>query len=167
MKIRLSELRQIIKSVIKEQNLLPPAPQATDNSKFFESYSQKMAAYLKGKTFQTVAYPNWEGTGNPYHPTIKFLGYGDRKHSDDNKRLSDIKEWDMMFKIQIVKSEGLPNAKDGQMGYVSLDFTYNKGIMTGISDAKLWTQDVKHLAALRGWTAEDLGGFRQWALVVN
>jgi hypothetical protein len=154
-KLTESDLTLIVKRVIMEQNF--------NGKQFFDNYSQKMASYLKGKTFNTVAYNNDDSVGKGVYPVIKFLGYADRDHTNDNAiHPYKITEFDIFFNVQIVKANGLTNFRDNQKGYVMMKFNYKGGKMVSFKEVVLYSSDMKQHINLQGWTQKDIGGFNQW-----
>lgn len=153
-----SDLTRIVKRVIMEQKF--------NGKQFFDNYAQKMSNYLKGKTFNTVAYNNNDRMGKGFSPVIKFLSYADRDHtSDDAINPYKITEFDIIFNVQIVKTNGLKNFKDNQKGYVMMTFNYKDGKMVSFKEVILLSSDMKQRVNLQGWTQEDIGGFNQWSFI--
>lgn len=165
--VRLTEndLTKLVKRVISEQLL--PAPEKKNNKPFWDEYAMRMTNFLKNKMFNTLVYmENDTNQTKPYYPLIKVLGYGDRSHLYDDKSKESVKEWDMMFKVQIIDSKGLPNVKNNQLGYISITFTYKNGRITGIKESTLWDNNVKMIGVMKGWRLDDdFGGEQKWHLI--
>ena len=88
-----SDLVRLVKKVISENSSksLVNEQLGTDESptkKILEGYSNKLSNILKGKTFNVVTKSS---DGKYVHPVIKFTGFADRDHTQDNQLIQNIK----------------------------------------------------------------------------
>jgi len=152
-----SDLVRLVKKVINEQSETDTRLKNIDLTKFLDDYSNKLSNILKGKTFDTVT-KNVKGEYN--YPVIKFTGFADRNHTQDNQPIYKIKNFDFISSAIIVDPSGLPGFQKNQKVYVSFYLMFDNANFVKFGEITMYDESFKNSVKLFGWTPEDFGGVR-------
>jgi hypothetical protein len=139
-----------VKPMVNEQLGTDEGPK-----KFLEGYSNKLSNILKGKTFNVVAKSS---DGEYVYPVIKFTGFADRDHTQDNQPIQNIKIFDFISSAIIVDPSGLEGFRKNQKVYVSFNLIFDKGKFVKFGEITMYDESFKNSVKLFGWTDEDFDG---------
>ena len=158
MKVMTESFSKLINSKLGDVKPMVNEQLGTDESptkKILEGYSNKLSNILKGKTFNVVVKSS---DGEYVHPVIKFTGFADRDHTQDNQLIQNIKIFDFISSAIIVDPSGLEGFRKNQKVYISFNLIFDKGKFVKFGEITMYDESFKNSVKLFGWTAEDFDG---------
>ena len=166
MKIRLSELRQIIKSVIKEESKIPDP----ERVKFFNNLTNQISSKLINKTIPFGKIGVLDNT------SIIIQKYADRNHAV-NLKDEQVYEFSIMFYVRRKEEDLYPNEKSGTRVWTGLiDITAKFNVSGGIASNPeivlypMFGSEIsfdKEIKPSRKFSWEEVGGKNLWMSATN